>query len=306
MSLDISAINTYVEENNNDLIAKMVAGNTSTRNLNLQTGVKAPTAINIITTDAIFQDGSVAGWTPSGTTVISQRIITPGDIKVQEAINPKDLNKTYLSQLVKAGSYEDAIPFEEFYTQTKIDKINKNSEKAIWFGDTNSSDANLNKYDGFIKVIDAETSVVSGNTGAVTAITKSNISDIVTGMYDSLPVDVIEADDLRLAVGYDFARLYLATLKDANLTHYKPEDGKFEFMIPGTNVKLFATSGLNSSNRMFMGRALNFTISADLENDEEAFRLFYDEGDFVVKFHANFKQGVQVAFPENVVEFTLV
>jgi hypothetical protein len=305
MALDISAITGYVNENKNELIGKMVGGNTTVANLNLQTGVKSPTALNIITTDAVFQDGSVAGWTPSGTTVQTQRIITPGDIKVQEAINPKDVNKTYLSQMVKAGSYEDAIPFEEWYVATKIDAINKNSEKALWLGNKESGNALLNKYDGFVKIIDAENDVVEGNTASITTLTKENVADAIDAMYAVLPTDVLEAEDLVLAVGYDVARLYLASLKDSNLTHYKPEDGKFEFMVAGTNVKLFATAGLNNTSRMFMSSAKNMTVSVDLENDEEAFKLFYSEDDFVIKFHSNFKQGVQVAFPDQIVEFTL-
>lgn len=305
MALNISAINDYVNQNSGEIIAKMSAGETSAQNLTVQTGVKAPTAINIISTDAIFQDGNLAGWTPTGTTVHSQRILTPGDIKVQEAINPKDINKTWMSHLVKAGSYENAIPFEQYYTDVKINAINRNSEKAIWQGDTASADPTLNKFNGFLKNISG-TTAVDGNTSSATAITKSNIVQLVDDMYAVLDVDALAKDDLRLAVGYDVARLYVQAHKDLDLRNYEKIAGKFEFEIPGTNVKLFATSGLDGTSRMIMGSASNLVIGVDLENDEEAFSIRYSEEDFVVKFHANFKKATQVAFPEQIVEFTLV
>ncbi len=305
MALDISAIENYVNQNSGEILAKMTAGETTVRNLSIQTGVKAPTAVNIITTDAIFQDGSVAGWTPTGTTIFSQRILTPGDIKVQEAINPKDVNKTYMSHLVSNGSYEDSIPFEQWYVESKINSINKNSEAAIWKGDTGSGNPLLNRFDGFLKIIDAEGSVVDGNITSATAITKTNIVELVDDMYSVLPSDVLEVDDLRLAVGYDVARLYVAAHKDLDLRNYDKIAGKFEFEIPGSNVKLFASSGLNGTSRMIMSSAKNMTVGVDLENDEENFKLFYSEDDFVVKFHANFKKATQVAFPSEIVEFTL-
>lgn len=306
MALDISAITGYVEEHKNDLIAKMVGGDTSIRNLTLQTGVKTSTAINIMDVDAVFQNGATAGWTPTGTTTLSQRNIVPGDIKVQEAINPKDINKIYLSQVVRAGSYEDSIPFEQYYAEKKVETIVSANEVATWQGDTASGTNNLSYYDGFIKIIDAASgSTVAGNTGSLTALTAANVVAAIDAMYAALPSDALEATDLVLAVGYDVARLYLGALKDANLFHYKPQDGQFEFEIPGTNVKLFATRGLNGTNRMYMGEASNFVIGVDLENDEENFKIFYSEDDFVVKFHANFKRGVQIAFPDRIVQFKL-
>ncbi|WP_339875223.1 hypothetical protein [Olleya marilimosa] len=305
MALNITAITDYVNQNSGEILAKMTAGGTSVANLSLQTGVKAPTALNIISTDAKFQDGNVAGWTPDGTTVFSQRVLTPGDIKVQEAINPKDINKTYMSHSVKAGSYEDALPFEQYYVGVKLDAIIKNSEKAIWLGDTDSANGQLNKFDGFLKIIDAEADVVEGNISSATAITKDNVVGLIDDMYAVLDVDALQASDLRLAVGYDVARLYVAAHKDLDLRNYDAIAGTFEFMIPGTNVKMFATTGLDGTSRMVLASAENLTIGVDLENDEEAFSIRYSEDDFVVKFHANFKKATQVAFPEQIVEFTL-
>lgn len=306
MALNIQAINDYVNENSGKIKAKMVAGETSAKHLSIQTGVKAPTAINIISTDAVFQDGSVAGWTPNGTTIFSQRILTPGDIKVQEGINPKDINKTYMSHMVKAGSYESEIPFEKVYVDAKLSAINKNSEKAIWQGDiTLSGDSTLNKFDGFLKVLDDAGTSIDGNVDSVTAVTATNIVEVVDKMYGVLPSDVLEASDLKLAAGYDIVRIFIQKHKDLDMRNYDKIAGTFEFTIPGTNVTMYATSGLNGTSTMVLYSQSNLVLGVDLENDEEAFQIRYSEEEFVVKYHANFKKACQVAFPEQVVVFSL-
>lgn len=306
MAFNVEDIKDYVDENASELIAKLLGGHTSAQALTIQTGVKSNSAINILTTDAAFQDGKVAGWTPNGTTKLSQRIITVGDVKIQEGLNPKDINATYLQHEMSGGSYEDGIPFEQIYAEKKISEINAKVEKAIWQGDRASSDVNLNKWDGFLKIIDAESTVVSGNTSNATVIDKSNVIDLVQDMYNVLDVDCLEKTDLKLAMGYDTARLYTAAHKDLDLRNYSPiAGGKFEFVIPGTNVTAFATSGLNGTNRMVLASKENMVIGTDMENDLELFKMFYSVEEFIVKFHAEFKKGCQVAFPEQIVEFTL-
>ena len=259
MSVNIQAITDYVIENATELKAKMVAGETTAKHYSIQTGVKAPTAINIISTDALFQDGG-KGFTPSGTTTLSNRILTPGDIKVQETIDPKEINKTYLSGIVKLGSYEDELPFAKIYTEIKLNAINKNIEKAIWNGDVDSTNDQLNKFDGFLKIIDAESKVVEGNTGGVTEINKENVVDVIDAMYAVLDTDALEADDLKLAMGFDVARLFIQAHKDLDMRNYDKIAGKFEFVIPGTNVTAFATSGLNGTFRMLLGSAENLSL----------------------------------------------
>ena len=305
MSLDLSNIEGYVNENASEIRAKMTAGDTTSQKYTIQTGVKAPTAINILSTDAIFQDGSVAGWTPAGETSISQRILTPGDVKVQEAINPKDINKAFTANLARQGSYEDAIPFEEVYVNAKLSAINKNSEKGLWKGDITSANTQLNKFDGFLKIIDAEATVVAGNVSGATVITRDNVVGLIDDMYSVLDVDALEATDLTLAMGYDVARMYTSAHKDLDLRNYDAISGTFEFTIPATNVTAFATTGLNGTNRMVLSPASAMVVGVDLESDEEAFSLRYSQEDFVVKYHANFKKAAQVAYPESVVQFKL-
>ena len=134
MSFDVSALTDYVDENRDGLIGKTVIGAKSASILDLQTGYKTAGAINRIDTDVVLQ-ADACGRTPSGTTTLDQRILTVGEIKVQEELCVRDLNKKYTQHQVKAGSNDDEVPFAQDYTSLKTKKINQVNEVAIWQGD---------------------------------------------------------------------------------------------------------------------------------------------------------------------------
>ena len=80
MSVDLSNLTTYVEENKSGLIKKAVIGAKSASLFNLMVGVKGSTALNLLNTSVVFGNGKSCGWSEdTGTTQeISQRNIVPG------------------------------------------------------------------------------------------------------------------------------------------------------------------------------------------------------------------------------------
>ena len=125
-------------------------------------------------------------------------------------------------------------------------------------------------------------------------------------MVANVPADIIDADDLVLFVGYEVYRLYAKALMQANLFHYRGEEGAdFQQNVPGTNVKIVAVKGLNGSDRMILTRKANLYVGVDLLNDAEDFKIFYSQDNDEVRFISKFKIGVQVAFPSLIVEFSI-
>jgi hypothetical protein len=304
MALDLTALSVYTDENKDSLIAAAVAGARSAEVLNLQTGYKSAAAINILDTDVVFQD-DVGGRTPEGTTTLTQRVLTVGAIKVEEDIDVKALNKVYQQHNLKAGSKDDVLPFEEEYTELKSSKISKNIEKGIWQGDKASADVNLNKFDGLLKIIDAEATVIDGNPNNITEATQATSRAIVDDVYAEIPDAILEFDDVIIACGVDFFRKFIKAIKAANLFH---DDGKtngsFEYEVEA-GVRLVGLHGLSGTERLVAGRANGMVVGTDLENEEEEFEIWYSKDDKCVKFDAAFKYGTQIAFPEEIVEFTL-
>ena len=142
-------------------------------------------------------------------------------------------------------------------------------------------------------------------TTPVTSITSSNVEAVIDAVYKSIPVDVLDKEDLFIACGTDTFRLYTIALKTANLYHYGVDAVNFELFIPGTNIKLVALNGLNGTSRIIAGRKSNMFMGVDMLNEEERFEIFYAKEADEVRFMAAFKLGTQVAFPSQVANFEL-
>ncbi len=320
MALDVSTLVDYVIENQDLLVSKsLFSGRTVdliSAEGNVMTGVKFAEQINILSTDAIFQDGSGCTRTPSGTTSITQRKVTVGQVAVVEDLCVKTLNKKYLSKSLAAGSLAEKqkIPFEKEYTDLKSATISKQLEVAVWQGDTSHGNVNLNKFDGYIKLIDAALTAVNGNNTGITTgtgITQSNVISIIANQITRIPADVQGSDDIRIFVGWDVFSLYVAALTAANMYHYiASEDATKEdvgtLIIPGSYIKLTAVHGLDGTNRIFTMRTSNMYAGVDMENEEEKWEILPDQFKNYLRFNVEFKYGVNVAFPDEIVSFKLV
>jgi len=310
MAFNVTGLTNYVNEQSTDILVKSLFGSKTASVLQaagqVQVGVKSAEALNILSSDVYFQaDG--CGYTSSGNTTFSQRTITVGKIKVEEDLCPKTLEAKWMQTQIAAGS-PTAVPFEQAITESKASVIAKQLEIAMWQGDTATSNTNpnTNKFDGFNKIIDAvSASTIAGNTSSATAITTTNIEALVDDIYNVIPADIATADDLVLWVGIDTFKKYTTALRNSNLFHYAVDAEGLEMMIPGTNLKMIGTGGLNGTNKMYAGRLSNFFVGTDLANEEEELKYWYSQDNDEVRFRMTCKYGVQIAFPDQIVRFVL-
>ncbi len=316
MSFTVSSLTNYTKENEAQLVSSSVLGAKTAALIksagNVMVGVKSAETINIMDTDAFFQAGGTCGWNASGTTTFTQRTVTVGKIKVQEALCPKALEAKYLQKALPTGSQYDSIPFEQDYSERKAKTIASQLETAIWTGDTASANGNLNKFDGFIKLIGAASGVVDANvsgfiSGApLTSITAANVVSLFDGVYKAIPAKVVAADDMVIVCGQDTFRTYTIALKNANMFQYSIDvKADSEFILPGTNIKVVALQGLNSTNDVYAMRLSNLFLGTDLLNEEEKFEIFFAKEADEVRFAAEFKMGVNVAFPDEIVKVAI-
>jgi len=307
MAFDLSSLSSYVEEKKLDLISKTLIGGKFMEIHNLQTGVVGPTAINLIEQDTIFGDGSTCGFTASGSTTLTQRIITPGYIKVNKSYCDKDFLNYYQNYEVKLAAGKETLPFESKITETEIDKIIELKEIALVQGDTDSLNANLNKFDGLIKIIDGVSgSTIAADNSGITSITVSNVMTVINNVYSKLPSKFLGKEGVAIVCGADVYKLYTQALTSANLYHYNAEQGKDgEMIIPGTSVRLIALHGLNTTNRVFGYKLDNVYVGTDMQNDSETFDMWFSKDNDEFRLKASFGIGVQVAFPDEIVSFKL-
>lgn len=315
MALNFSGLSAYTKQLVKPLLTSAVF-DAKTQQLIMQngvvlTGVKSSAAIPIMDTDAVFGTQSCS-FDASGTTTFSQRTVTVGRLKVEEKICPKDLEQYFLQTALQNGStIEDFgnAELQRAYLDKKNARIAAQLETAIWQGDTTSATANLNKFDGLIKLIDAGSPVdanVSGFTGVATiaTITQSNVIAATEGIYKAIPVEVLRKGDVKIFVGFDWFRLLIMAYRALNLFSYNPQDsGTASFILPGTDIEVVAVNGLNTTGDAYAISLSNMALAVDLEDEETNYKMWYSEDNNDVRFRAEWKLGVNVAFTAECVKF---
>lgn len=316
MALSLGTLSAYTRQSVKPLLQAAVLG-AKTQGLITSggislPGVKSSEAIPLFDTDAVFGTQSCS-FDPSGTTSFTQRTVTVGKIKVEEKLCPKDMEAYFLQEALKAGStYEDFgnAEFQAAYLDRKNKKIAANLEAAIWKGDTTLYDPLLNKFDGLQKLIAAGSPInanVSGYTGiaTVTTLSASNIVNVVKGVKNAIPAALKGDTDVVIFCGYDVYDMYVDAGIAANLFHYDFND-KSNYgglMVPGTGIKLEAVHGLDGTGDLYAMRLKNIVQAFDLKGEEENYRMWYSEDNNDVRFRAEWKYGVNVAYTTEVVSF---
>jgi hypothetical protein len=316
MALSLGTLSAYTKQLVEPLLTSAVIG-ARTQQLIMDGGIVIPkaksvVAIPLMDTDAVFQaDG--CGYSPSGTTSFTQRSVTVGKIQVSETICPKNFEAYFTQEALKAGStYTDFgnAQFLEAYLAKKNARIAAQIETSIWQGDiTGAGGANLTKFDGLIKLIDAGSPTdanVSGYTGVATisTITASNVVAATEGIYRAVPAEVMAKGDVKIFVGYDWYRLLILAYRALNMFSYNPQDVNAQsFILPATNIEVVPVNGLNGTGDAYAISLSNMALAVDLENEENNYRVWYSEDNDEIRTKVSFKVGVNVGFTNETVKF---
>jgi hypothetical protein len=314
MAFVVSGLTNYTKETQLELLVKAMFSSKTASLLQgagqVIPGIKSAEALPLLSSDVFFQtDG--CGYSASGTTTISQRVLTVGKVKVEETLCPKTLETKFTQQGLAAGSPVDLGVFQDQIGAEKAGKIAEAIETAIWQGSLSGS-GNNSKWDGFLTILTAlgfggAGDPIKGNVAdAYTSITSSNIDDIIATIYSVIPAALLGKPDLMIAMGTDTFRLYRTWLVGANLFHYAAtETAEMEIVDPITGIKIYGLNGMNGTNKIVAGLWSNFFIGTDMMNEEEEYKFWYSQDNDEVRYRATFKYGTQIAFPEQVVYFTL-
>jgi hypothetical protein len=310
MAFNVTGLTNWTKANETTLITKSLFKAKSASLMTKLTGVKSSMQIPTLSKNLIFQAGGTCGFNASGDTAISSRNVSVGKISVMEEYCVKALETKYTQLLLNDGSYYESLPggIEAAIVDQTVGQIAESIETAIWQGDTTSLNINLNKFDGLGVIIAGATGVVNANASAyitpVTGITSTNILSVVDAIYTAIPVAILDKEDLHLFMGNDVYRLYQLALKNANLYHYIANgDTDAVYTHPGTMLKIMPVNGLNGTSDLYVMRTSNMFLGVDLEGDEDRMKWWFSEDFDVVRMKSEFKYGVQIALPSEVVKF---
>ena len=152
---------------------------------------------------------------------IDNRLITLGDAMYYREFSPiRDFEHEYqwqynrgkLTDAQLASITETAV--KELATSDIADGV----ENLIWNGDTASANAWLNRTDGLIKLLDADSDTDINNVTFGAVLTATNILDKFQDMIDACPAAVLEQLNIRFVVSYADLQKYYAAIRDSVIT----------------------------------------------------------------------------------------
>ena len=301
MSYNVTGLPAYVEQHKSDLLYQVVFGGNTIRRMAKQTGVKGTSTINILHTDIPFQNGAGCGFTPQGEAKFTQRQIVTGRIKIDTEFCPDNLIGKYNEYLVRVNAHQTDLPFEEEIMGSIIDGIRAKMEKAVWQGDTASSDANLKHFDGLLKALNAASGVVKESVQSDSAY------DAIKTVYMAIPEHLLSKSNVKIHVSPAVYRQFLMELVEKNLYHYSGAQNEYptEFVFPGTNVAVALAEGLAGTQNIVAAQDSNLVYGCDMEGDMEDLKLWFSDDNDVFRLKGKWNAGVNVAFPDEVVLATI-
>ena len=293
MALNVSTLSNYVEEKRLPLIAKSFLRGKTIDLIQLETGVLQDTALNLVSASVEFGDGASCGWNPTEGVALSQRLLKPTFLKVNQVFCDKDLLKKWASYEVKLAAGREQLPFEEKFMEEIANAINESIEKLVWQGDT----SHTNEPDGFLKILE------TGGSGVVSVTWSAGTTayNKIKAVYNAIPANIIDKEDTVIFVGEETYREFIQDLVAANLYHFSPDYKAGEYMVPGTSVRVIAVNGLNGTGKVVAGRLSNFYYGVGAEDDKDTFDFWYSKDNREFRLAAYFAIAVQVAYPNEIV-----
>lgn len=290
----LNEIPVYVEQNKTGLIQDALLGNKSSKLFNLIPEVKTPTSLNLLNTDVEIQDGSECGWSDDGDSTISQRILTPAILKVNQSFCDKQLLKTWKAYEVKLSLGQKTLPFAEDFIKGVNTEVSNKIEKMIYQGES-TNDAECT---GLIEILETD---LSGTTNIMDFTSGTSVYNAIKDVYLALP-DNARREDTAILVSAGAYEKFIQEVVSANLYHFDPSRPTDEFYLPGTNVKVIKTSGLNGTSvyEYIIATYLK-NIYVGFDNVDADYDFWYEKGEREHRLAIDFAVGVQVAFPSDVI-----
>jgi len=307
----VSSLTNYVNEQSKELLSLLQFEGETASYANIVPGVKSEQALQILTSTPIPQDGSTCAFNASGGTTFTQRKITTKAVKYQDTLCFRTLETKWTQLLLKRGQKYDESNIPEAMITDLVKQIKSQQETCDWQGDTTSVSAYLAPYDGLIKIIKAATGT-NVATAVAGPVTTSNVRTIVQNVLAKIPASYKGNSAMKIYMGYDIAELYRQKMFTDNLYHFQANGDQKGLMAEGSVHEIVPVHGLdalgsNSGDNPFIF-ALDFDrnvyLGVDMQNEEEQADLWESKDDQNVKYSFRFRRGWQIAFPEEVVEYS--
>lgn len=305
MAYVVSSLPAYTRQDAKKLIYEKIFNVTPTiQYCNIQTGVKSAETINIVTPQAYWAS-QACSFSASGSDTFTQRTITIGKPQIQKKWCERDLEPKYTSEAMKKGGNYTSLTYNTELIDSTMQLIGRDLEHALWLGAVGSGTHNLGHFDGFATIINAAT---IGGTYSGTSWSEANSRTVMKGLAALVAADanVFRGGDtnIKFFCSPKLAQEYRWKLITDNVGFAGAyQEGKGKLMVEGTNIEIVETPGLAGTNYIYAIEPENMYMGTDLENEYEKVDVWFSQDNREIRFHTEFKAGVQIAFPTRVFKY---
>ena len=281
-----------------DMLIKAFLGLTLPKYSSVRPNLKGTTEkVGFVTNDIVLQDLS-CGFDPTGDTVQNLVTIDLCNKKLNQQLCPYDLYDTYLSQYLSNANFHETVPFEEVILQDITNRVSNEIEIQLWRNTTATGATQYNS-----QCFDGVTTLITSGNGATsiayTAATATNGLDVFTRYYQAIPENVLHRDDLVIYCSYSDYSALVSSMRNSSFVNLFTFDSasaaqgqEWSVMLPGTNVRVIPTQGLNGQSRVIGGAAGYIMIG--MNQEMMTVRSMYDPFADIVKINLHATYGVGV------------
>ena len=299
--MSVSQTTTFVGEPQERLYRDLVFGaesiNAGIMEVIIDKRTKVPLNKWVIASQKVIAPQDEPSTTANASTK-SEVLITTGELELYDEFKPSDFNDDWKFLHAQGPSAQDefAPAILEAVFPGYRESFNSDLEESIYQGDTGSGSAWLARFDGLIKLADADGTVK--DLAAAGAITAGNVISIFNGMVATLSDVVKSRTQPFLIVNHSVFWLYSEALSalDTKGTDYN-EKGFTTFrgfrIIPVSGIpatRLFFTHGGNIKASTWMQTDFNNVIVQRLAANS---RLWFIK--ILAEFGINYLSGKEIA-----------
>jgi hypothetical protein len=286
--------NTYGSE----MLIKSFLGLTLPKYSSVKPNLKGTTEkVGFVTNDVIMQDLS-CGFDPTGATVQNLVTIDLCNKKVNQQLCAYDLYDTYLSQYLSNSNFQETVPFEETILTDISNRVANEIEIQLWRNTTSTGATPYNSqcFDGVLTLVSEENGATPITYSASTA---QNGLEVFTTYYQAIPENVLHRDDLVIYCSYSDYRGLVASMRNSSYVNLFSFDDasaasgqEWSVMLPGTNVRVIPTQGLNGQSRVIAGAASYIMVG--MNSEMMTVKSMYDPFEDLIKINLHATYGVGV------------
>ena len=294
---DLTNLPTY-NSYGSDMLIKAILGLTLPKYATIRPNLKGTTEkVGFVTNDVILQDLS-CGFDPTGDTVQNLVTVDLCNKKVNQQLCPYSLYDTYLSQSLTNANFQENVPFEEVILTDISNRIANQVEKQLW-QNTTATGGTIYNNACFAGVGQLITSGNGATQIAYTAATASNGLDVFTRIYENIPSNVLHLDDLAIYCSYANYRGLVSSMRNNSFVNLFTMDSanaaigeEWSLMLPGTNVKIIPTVGLDGVSAYYAGPSSYYMVG--MNSEIMTVKSIYDPFEDIVKIQAHVTYGLGI------------